>query len=36
VFETSRQGAVADAQRLGADAGRELKMRGGPDFFTSG
>jgi hydroxymethylbilane synthase len=35
-FETSRQGAVADAERLGADAGRELKMRGGPDFFTSG
>jgi hydroxymethylbilane synthase len=36
VFETSRQGVVADAERLGADAGRELKARGGPDFFTSG
>ena len=36
VHETSRQGAVADAERLGADAGRELKTRGGPDFFTSG
>ncbi|HWV42954.1 hydroxymethylbilane synthase [Pseudorhodoplanes sp.] len=36
VFETSRRGAVADAERLGADAGRELKARGGPDFFTSG
>ncbi|MFN3348916.1 hydroxymethylbilane synthase [Pseudorhodoplanes sp.] len=35
VFETARQGAVADADRLGADAGRELKARGGPDFFTS-
>ncbi|HWV55741.1 hydroxymethylbilane synthase [Pseudorhodoplanes sp.] len=36
VFETWRQGAVADASRLGDDAGRELKARGGPDFFTSG
>jgi hydroxymethylbilane synthase len=36
VFETSRHGAIADAMRLGADAGRELKARGGPDFFTSG
>lgn len=36
VFETSRQGAIADAVRLGTDAGRELKARGGPDFFTSG
>jgi hydroxymethylbilane synthase len=36
VYETSRQGAVADAVRLGADAGGELKARGGPDFFTSG
>lgn len=35
VFETARQGRVADAERLGADAGRELKQRGGPDFFTS-
>jgi hydroxymethylbilane synthase len=35
VFETTRQGAVADADRLGADAGQELKARGGPDFFTA-
>jgi hydroxymethylbilane synthase len=34
VFETSRRGAVVDAVRLGDDAGRELKARGGPDFFT--
>jgi len=36
VLETARQGAVTDAERLGADAGRELKARGGPDFFKSG
>lgn len=36
VHETSRQGKAADAVRLGADAGRELKARGGPDFFTGG
>jgi hydroxymethylbilane synthase len=35
VFETARQGAVADAERLGADAGQELKKLGGPDFFKS-
>jgi hydroxymethylbilane synthase len=35
VLETTRQGTVADAVQLGADAGRELKARGGPDFFTS-
>lgn len=35
VFEASRRGAIADAARLGDDAGRELKARGGPDFFTS-
>jgi len=34
MFETSRRGAIADAARLGDDAGRELKARGGPDFFT--
>jgi len=33
--ETTRTGAVADAAALGADAGRELKGRGGPDFFTA-
>jgi len=34
VFETHRQGAVADAVRLGAEAGRELKQRAGADFFA--
>ena len=33
VFETARQGALADAARLGSDAGRELKTRAGDDFF---
>jgi hydroxymethylbilane synthase len=36
VFETARDGAIADAVRMGDDAGRELKARGGPDFFTGG
>lgn len=35
-FETIREGGVADAALLGADAGRELKARGGPGFFTHG
>jgi len=34
-FETTRQGAAADAAALGADAGRELKARGGAAFFAS-
>ena len=34
VFETARDGAVADAAALGADAGRELKQRAGADFFA--
>jgi hydroxymethylbilane synthase len=34
-FETARQGAAADATALGADAGRELKARGGTDFFEA-
>jgi hydroxymethylbilane synthase len=34
-FETTRQGAVGDAERIGDDAGRELKALGGPDFFAS-
>jgi hydroxymethylbilane synthase len=34
--ETARTGAIADAARLGADAGRELKSRAAPDFFTAG
>jgi hydroxymethylbilane synthase len=33
-FETTREGAVADAVELGADAGRELKRRAGADFFA--
>ncbi len=32
--ETTRTGAVGDADALGRDAGEELKRRGGPDFFT--
>jgi hydroxymethylbilane synthase len=35
MFETARDGDAADAAALGADAGRELKARGGADFFTS-
>jgi hydroxymethylbilane synthase len=33
-FETTREGSVRDAERLGADAGAELKARAGPDFFA--
>jgi hydroxymethylbilane synthase len=33
-FETRRDGAIADATALGADAGRELKSRAGADFFA--
>jgi hydroxymethylbilane synthase len=33
-FEVVRQGSRAQAAELGADAGRELKDRGGPDFFV--
>jgi hydroxymethylbilane synthase len=33
-FEAARSGDRADAARLGADAGRELKDRAGRDFFT--
>ncbi len=36
VHETARQGRVADAVRLGADAGEELKRRGGAGFFAVG
>jgi hydroxymethylbilane synthase len=35
-FEATRDGDRDDAARLGADAGRELKRRAGPDFFTGG
>jgi hydroxymethylbilane synthase len=34
-FETTRSGKVADAAALGSDAGRELKARGGADFFEA-
>ena len=34
-FETTRSGDAGDAERLGADAGGELKGRAGPDFFSS-
>lgn len=34
-FETAREGSVADAEKLGADAGAELKRRAGADFFVS-
>ena len=34
VLETQRQGAAADAVRLGAEAARELKQRAGADFFV--
>ena len=34
-FETARDGVGSDAARLGADAGRELKARGGADFFAT-
>ena len=34
VFETVREGAVAQAGALGEDAGRELKERAGADFFA--
>jgi hydroxymethylbilane synthase len=32
-FETERRGSARDAAALGADAGRELRGRAGPDFF---
>ena len=34
IFEATREGSIHDAAALGADAGRELKGRGGPDFFA--
>jgi hydroxymethylbilane synthase len=33
-FEATREADVRDAERLGADAGAELKGRAGPDFFS--
>jgi len=32
-LEVLREGAIAEAAALGADAGRELKARAGPGFF---
>ena len=34
-FETTREAAAADAVTLGSDAARELKARGGADFFEA-
>jgi hydroxymethylbilane synthase len=34
VLETSRDGLATDAVAMGVDAGRELKGRAGPHFFT--
>ena len=34
VIETQRYGAMVDAVRLGAEAGRELKQRAGAGFFA--
>lgn len=34
--ETTRDGSIADAVALGADAGAELKRRGGAGFFEQG
>ena len=31
---TTRRGAERDAERMGHDAGQELKRRGGPNFFA--
>ena len=33
-FEAMRQGGVGEGERLGRDAGEELKKRGGPRFFV--
>jgi hydroxymethylbilane synthase len=33
-FEASREGTAGDAEKLGADAGAELKRRAGPHFFS--
>jgi hydroxymethylbilane synthase len=33
-FETTRNGAAADAARLGGDAGAELRAQAGADFFV--
>jgi hydroxymethylbilane synthase len=33
-FETTRRGPANDAERLGSDAGQELKGKAGPDYFA--
>ena len=35
VHETSRAGPASDAERLGRDAGEELRQRAGPNFFAA-
>lgn len=35
LFEAVRTGTLADASRIGFDAGIELRARGGDDFFTA-
>ncbi len=35
LFEAVRDATLADASRMGFDAGEELRMRGGDDFFTA-
>jgi len=35
LFEAVRDGSLADASRMGFDAGVELRVRGGDDFFTA-
>ena len=35
LLTTTRQGALPDGARLGADAGLELRRKGGPDFFKT-
>jgi hydroxymethylbilane synthase len=34
MHETQREGTLDEAEILGADAGKELRHRAGPDFFT--
>lgn len=34
LLTTFREGSVADAERLGQDAGEELKLRAGPGYFA--
>ncbi len=34
VLDVAREGRRADAAKLGADAGRDLKARAGPGFFV--